>query len=122
WTDAGTMWGPSGTDDKDGCMITSWENYSNYQGFCYPYEDASLVSSAYIGELATPFLTSSPAPLPQATPSGVVINMSVTVSNNGAQAQPSGFPVDFFLVQQGDPPFSLPDTCSGSYCLGSGTF
>ncbi len=118
WTDAGSMFGPSGTDSKNGCMIIGWENYSDYDQFCYPYIDASTLGSAYIGELNAPFLTSSPAPLPQATANGVVVNMTLTINNNGASAQASGFPVDFFLVQQGEPPFNLPATCSGQYCLG----
>ncbi len=121
WTDAGTMYGPSGTNGKTGCMITAWENYEDYEDFCLPYINAANVNSAYIGELDTPFLTSVPVPTVAATDAGIVINVALTVTNNGLSSQGSGFPVDFFLVPQAEPPFNLTG-CSGSTCLGSTSF
>jgi uncharacterized protein (TIGR03382 family) len=120
WTDAGTMFGPSGTNGNGGCMIATWENFGD---FCTPYSNVTNVNSAYIGELDTPFLTSLPVASASATDAGIVVNISLTVNNNGQSAQASGFPVDFFLVPQSLPPYGLPSTCSGSdTCLGSTSF
>ena len=56
WTDAGTMFGPSGTNGNGGCMIATWETYAD---FCTPYSNVTNVNSAYIGELDTCLLYTS---------------------------------------------------------------
>jgi len=122
WTDAGTMFGPSGTNGNAGCMIAGWESLSNGEEFCEPYTDSALVGSAYIGELEAPFLTSAPVPVPEVSANGVVINVALTVNNKGTSSQPQGFPVDFFLVSQAEPPFGLPTTCVAPMCLGQEAF
>ncbi len=118
-TDAGTMLGPSGVYAAGNCMNV-WE--TEYQGeYCYLYNGVwPELTSAYMGDLGTPFLTSLPSPIGTATPSGPLIDISVNITNNGQKKQAGGFPVDFFLVPEGVPPFSLPSSCTttGPYpCL-----
>ena len=119
-TDAGAMLGPSKLY-ANACM-TYWEEYGED---CYPDEGAwGLLNSAYMGELNTPFLSSTPTPTAGPTAGGGPgIDISVTITNNGKDDQAANFPVVFFLVPQGEPPFSLPATCAGEpTCLGQMTF
>jgi hypothetical protein len=121
-TDAGTVLAP-GTLLSTGCM-DYWEVYDGED--CYdepPYENdwTELPIAAFMGELDTPFLNAVPSPAAMPGPSGPTIDISVTVTNQGSSAQAANFPIDFFLIQAGEPPYGLPSTCIGaSTALGCG--
>ena len=116
-TDAGTMLGPSQLYAAGACMNT----WITEEGFCNMYEGVwPELTTAYMGDLGSAFLASVPSPVGSATAKGPQIDISVTITNNGKTKQAKGFPVDFFLIPQGVPPFSLPSTCpeTGLYpCL-----
>ncbi len=60
--------------------------------------------------------------MPEVTDAGVVINIALTVNNNGMSTQAQGFPVVYFLVSQAEPAFGLPTTCAAPMCLGQDHF
>jgi len=110
-TDAGTMLGPSQLYASGACM----NNWITEEGFCYMYEGVwPELTTAYMGDLGSPFLGSVPSPVGSATPSGSQIEVSLTITNNGKTKQAKGFPVDLFLVPQGVAPFALPTTCTAT--------
>ena len=109
-TDAGTMLGPSQLYAAGGCM-NQWIMEAYY--YCDMDEGVwPELATAYMGDLGSPFLTSLPSPVGNATPTGPQIDVSVTITNNGKTKQAKGFPVDLFLVPQGVAPFALPTTCT----------